>query len=59
MAQIDRIYRYPVKGLSAEPLAAVHVAAGEGLPLDRMLRARPPEPRSIPRGRRGWPSAIS
>jgi MOSC domain-containing protein len=35
MAHIDRIYRYPVKGLSAEPLAGVRVAAGEGLPLDR------------------------
>lgn len=35
MARIDRIYRYPVKGLSAEPLEAVTLAAGEGLPLDR------------------------
>jgi uncharacterized protein len=35
MARIDRIYRYPVKGLSAELLAAVMVTAGEGLPLDR------------------------
>ncbi len=35
MARIDRIYRYPVKGLSAEPLDAVTLAAGEGLPLDR------------------------
>lgn len=35
MARIDRIYRYPVKGLSAEPLTAVAVAAGQGLPLDR------------------------
>ncbi|MGH6912498.1 MAG: MOSC domain-containing protein [Geminicoccales bacterium] len=35
MAHIDRIYRYPVKGLSAEPLSAVAVAAGQGLPLDR------------------------
>lgn len=35
MARIDSIYRYPVKGLSAELLAAVMVMAGEGLPLDR------------------------
>jgi uncharacterized protein len=35
MARIEGIYRYPVKGLSAEPLAGVAVAAGEGLPLDR------------------------
>jgi uncharacterized protein YcbX len=42
MARIDRIYRYPVKGLSAEPLAAVSVTAGEGLPLDRAFAlARP------------------
>ena len=42
MARIDRIYRYPVKGLSAEPLDAVTLAAGEGLPLDRTFAlARP------------------
>jgi uncharacterized protein YcbX len=35
MARIDRIYRYPVKGLSAEPLDAVMLRAAEGLPLDR------------------------
>jgi MOSC domain-containing protein len=35
MARIDRIYRYPVKGLSAAPLDAVTLTAGEGLPLDR------------------------
>jgi hypothetical protein len=33
--QISRIYRYPVKGLSAEALTRVSVAPGEGLPLDR------------------------
>lgn len=33
--QIARIYRYPVKGLSAEALARVAVVPGEGLPLDR------------------------
>jgi hypothetical protein len=43
MAQIDRIYRYPVKGLSAEPLAAVTVARGEGLPLDRIFALALPE----------------
>jgi uncharacterized protein YcbX len=37
MARIDRICRYPVKGLSAETLAAVLVAAGDGLPLDRIF----------------------
>jgi uncharacterized protein YcbX len=43
MARIDRIYRYPVKGLSAEPLAAVTLAQGEGLPLDRMFALARPE----------------
>jgi hypothetical protein len=34
-AQIAGIYRYPVKGLSPEPLASVAVAAGQTLPADR------------------------
>ena len=33
--QIARIYRYPVKGLSAEALTRIAVVPGEGLPLDR------------------------
>jgi uncharacterized protein YcbX len=37
MAIIANLYRYPVKGLSAEPLSAVTVAAGECLPLDRSM----------------------
>src|SRR5690606_21892767 len=42
MAQIAGINRYPIKGLSAEPLGAVEVAAGQGLPLDRKFAlARP------------------
>jgi uncharacterized protein YcbX len=43
MARIERIYRYPVKGLSAEPLAAVTLARGEGLPLDRIFALARPE----------------
>ena len=35
MPEIVSIYRYPVKGLSPEPLASVRVAAGETLPFDR------------------------
>lgn len=35
MARIAQIYRYPVKGLSPEPLSSVAVTAGEALPLDR------------------------
>ncbi len=36
-AIIAQIYRYPVKGLSAEPLARVALAPGEALPHDRRL----------------------
>lgn len=32
---IESLYRYPVKGLSAEPLAAVNVTPGDALPWDR------------------------
>ena len=32
---LDQIYRYPVKGLTPEPLARVRLAPGEGLPQDR------------------------
>jgi uncharacterized protein len=34
-AQIANIYRYPVKGLSPEPLSRVALAAGQTLPADR------------------------
>ena len=35
MPRLTEIYRYPVKGLSAERLERVTLAPGEGLPLDR------------------------
>jgi uncharacterized protein YcbX len=45
MATIARICRYPVKGMSPEPLHRISVRAGEGLPLDRKLAlARPGAP---------------
>lgn len=45
MATIARICRYPVKGMSSEPLQRVSLQAGEGLPLDRKLAlARPGAP---------------
>ena len=34
-AQIASLYRYPVKGLSPEPLASAALAAGQTLPADR------------------------
>ena len=35
-ARIDAIYRYPVKGLSPQPLLRVTLSAGETLPADRL-----------------------
>jgi uncharacterized protein YcbX len=35
-ATIDAIYRYPVKGLSAQPLARTTLAPGKTLPADRL-----------------------
>ena len=35
MPQIDAIYRYPVKGLSPEPLQRVALTPGETIPFDR------------------------
>lgn len=34
--RIDAIYRYPVKGLSPQPLARTHLAVGATLPADRL-----------------------
>ena len=34
-AQIESLYRYPVKGLSPEPLPSVTLEAGQTLPADR------------------------
>ncbi len=35
MICIDQIYRFPVKGLRGEPLDAVSLAVGQGIPHDR------------------------
>lgn len=35
LAQIKSLYRYPIKGLSPEPLPSVTLVAGETLPADR------------------------
>lgn len=35
MSSIEHLYRYPVKGFSAEPLDSVALSAGQGMPLDR------------------------
>lgn len=45
MTKIARIYRYPVKGLSAEELLGVELSPDEGLPRDRAYAlARPGAP---------------
>jgi uncharacterized protein YcbX len=53
---LEQLYRFPVKGLSAEPLEAVDLTAGEGMPGDRMFGfARynsgfdPENPRPLPK----------
>ena len=55
-ARIAALYRYPVKGMSPEPLDTVRLAAGEGLPGDRAFaiengpgRFDPLAPRHLPK----------
>jgi hypothetical protein len=55
-AHVTAIYRYPVKGLSAEPLSRVDLAPGAPLPLDRAWaiengpsRFDPAFPRHVPK----------
>ena len=56
MGKITALLRYPVKGLSAEPLQRVDLEAGEGLPLDRAFalalgstRFDPAQPEFLPK----------
>ena len=35
MGEVKALYRYPVKGLSAEPTVSLEMRAGEGIPFDR------------------------
>ena len=35
MATVTALYRYPIKGLTPEPMTAVELAAGETMPFDR------------------------
>jgi uncharacterized protein YcbX len=56
MAEIAALYRYPVKGLSAEPLERVTIAANETIPFDRAYaiengpsRFDPASPRHLPK----------
>ncbi len=45
MVEVTRLYRYPIKGLSAQPLARVTLDAGKPFPHDRILAlARPGAP---------------
>jgi hypothetical protein len=54
--RIEALYRYPVKGLSPEPLAEVHLAPGATMPFDRTFaiengpgRFDPDSPRHLPK----------
>lgn len=56
MARIAHIYRYPVKGLSADPLERITVGIGETLPFDRAWaiengpsRFDPARPKHLPK----------
>ena len=46
--KIHAIYRYPVKGLSPEPLARVHLGVGATLPADRLYAIENGPSGSIP-----------
>jgi uncharacterized protein YcbX len=57
-AAIRAIYRYPVKGLSPEPLSRTHLMAGETVPCDRLYAIEngpsgfdPAAPRYAPKAR--------
>jgi uncharacterized protein YcbX len=56
MPAISALYRYPVKGLSAEPLKSVTLTAGETIPFDRAWAIEngpssfdPAAPRTLPK----------
>lgn len=57
--RIEKIYRYPVKGLSAEALEAVALMPGEMLPHDRRFALAQGMRPLMWRHRAGFPSAIS
>jgi GntR family transcriptional regulator / MocR family aminotransferase len=45
MAAVSKLYRYPIKGLSAQPLSTVAIEAGRPFPMDRVFAlARPGAP---------------
>jgi hypothetical protein len=57
-AKIQSIYRYPVKGLTPEPMARAELSAGRTVPCDRMYAVEngpsgfdPAEPRYFPKTR--------
>ena len=56
MMKVSQLYRYPVKGLSPEPLEAVRLAPGETIPFDRAYaiengpgRFDPEAPKHLPK----------
>jgi len=53
MATLTHIFRYPVKGLSPQPLDSVTLTEGQGLPLDRTFALARPSGAVDP-ARPGW-----
>lgn len=52
--RIDSLYRYPVKGLSAEPIASVTLAAGQPFPHDRRFALAHGSSRNAGADEGGW-----
>jgi len=58
-AQIEGLYRYPVKGLSPEPMRRVTVSTGQTLPADRRYAIETVRAALIPRRLAGCRSRSS
>jgi hypothetical protein len=54
LGTIDSLYRYPVKGLTPEPLERVVLEAGSAFPADRLFALVPLPPDERGEGRRTY-----
>lgn len=52
---VTTLYRYPVKGLSAQPLSSVRLSAGQGFPFDRQWAVTSGAQRFDPARPEPWP----
>ena len=57
--RVSALYRYPVKGLSPEPLARASLIAGDALPFDRAYAIENGSGRFDPAARAMWASTRS